>query len=431
MIGAWMLYVLLLSSVFGVAARVLERALSRAGWPVRWPWAGAITASVLLPPVLAFVSGGRSSTRETLSAGAEGFATLGEARLFLAEGGFFSPSVLERALLFGWMAASLGFLGVLLVSATTLHRDRRSWRRAILAGAPVFLSQSTGPAVAGFWRPVIVLPAWVLSWEEPLQRLIIAHEREHVRAGDPRLLWGALAALVLTPWNLPLWWQFHRLRLAIEIDCDARVLRGPISRREYGSLLLEVAAMPGRRSLAVAAFTGASLGLKARIRLLARPGRRSGGALGFALTGLVLLLPLTVHSKVPAPRLPGASYLVRLAAPGADGTHMKVMYIRQSADPLPPLPGAPTSAELSAAIGQHHADALRRGIAPEEALWFVADQDGRVLHTGVGRGSVAEVQEAVRAQHPNAVSDHILHFEHKQTEGGRLRTVWLFPGSAQ
>ena len=31
-------------------------------------------------------------------------------------------------------------------------------------------------------------------------------------------------AVVLMPWNLPLWWQWRRLRFAIEVDCDARVL---------------------------------------------------------------------------------------------------------------------------------------------------------------------------------------------------------------
>ncbi|UUZ52386.1 hypothetical protein LP419_22985 [Massilia sp. H-1] len=43
-------------------------------------------------------------------------------------------------------------------------------------------------------------------------------------ARDPQLLGLALLVLVAMPWNLPMWWQLRRLRHAIEVDCDARVL---------------------------------------------------------------------------------------------------------------------------------------------------------------------------------------------------------------
>jgi len=56
--------------------------------------------------------------------------------------------------------------------------------------------------------------------------MVIAHEQSHLAAHDPLLLIVALFLLVLMPWNLPLWWQLHRLRYAIEVDCDSRVLRG-------------------------------------------------------------------------------------------------------------------------------------------------------------------------------------------------------------
>lgn len=431
MIGAWMLYVLLFSGALGLAALVLERALARAGWPVRWSWAGAMAASVFVPAALPLASGMQPGMPGGPPGGVKGLAVLIEAQRLTPGGGFFPSPALERALLFGWVGTSLVLLVVLLLSVAALRRDRRGWRRASVAGAPVFLSESMGPAVAGLWRPVIVLPAWALSWEEPLQRLVIVHEREHIRAGDSRLLWGALAALVLTPWNLPLWWQFRRLRLAIEIDCDARVLRGPVSPREYGSLLLEVARMPGRRPLALAAFASASLGLRARIRLLARPKRRAGSGVGVALAGLALLLPLAVQAKVPAPRLPSASYLVRLAAPDPGGPRAELVHGRKGMGPPFPLPRTPTPEEISAAIERHHPAALTRRIAPEETLWFMVAQDGRVLHTGVERGSIAEIRAAVDAQHPDAVYDHVLYFEHTQPGAGPVHVLWLFPGPAQ
>jgi len=47
--------------------------------------------------------------------------------------------------------------------------------------------------------------------------MMLRHEEEHLRAGDPRLvLFGALA-LVAVPWNAALWLMVHRMRLAIEV----------------------------------------------------------------------------------------------------------------------------------------------------------------------------------------------------------------------
>ena len=70
---------------------------------------------------------------------------------------------------------------------------------------------------------------------------MLLHEGEHIRAGDPYLLLGAALALVLMPWHPVLWRQVRRLRLAIEIDCDARVLGRTENPRSYGELLLQVA----------------------------------------------------------------------------------------------------------------------------------------------------------------------------------------------
>lgn len=186
--------------------------------------------------------------------------------------------------------------------------------------------------------------------------------------------------------------------------------------------------MRGGGSLVLAAFADASPGLRVRLRLLARPRRAAGRLVGIALAGLSLLLPIAVYASVPAPRLPSASYLVRLAAPGVDGARVQLVQRPNDGEPRRPLPRTPTSEEVTAAIGRHHtADVIRR-IEPGEALWFIVDRGGQVLHTGVAEGSASEIQETARAQHPDAGYDHILSFKHAAPGGDGLRIIWLFPG---
>src|SRR5207237_268990 len=82
-----------------------------------------------------------------------------------------------------------------------------AWRRAAVDGRAVLVSDDVGPAVAGLWRPRIVLPEWALRLTDAERRLMLAHEDEHVRARDPWLLAAAAALVLLAPWNLMLWWQ--------------------------------------------------------------------------------------------------------------------------------------------------------------------------------------------------------------------------------
>lgn len=107
-----------------------------------------------------------------------------------------------------------------------------------VAGTRVLLTDHLGPAAAGVRSPVILLPRWVLELDASLRELVLAHEQEHVDAHDPLLLLLGLGVLVLVPWHLPLWWSWRRLQLAIEVDCDARVLGRRSDVRRYGELLL-------------------------------------------------------------------------------------------------------------------------------------------------------------------------------------------------
>jgi beta-lactamase regulating signal transducer with metallopeptidase domain len=120
---------------------------------------------------------------------------------------------------------------------------------------------------------------------------MLRHEEEHLRAGDPWLVLLGALAVVAVPWNLAVWLAVHRMRLAIEVDCDRRVLEcGGLDRRGYAELLLTVGA---RRSAAVYGvdFSVGRPFLEERIERMTRPSnqRRAAASLLVMLGALGVL----------------------------------------------------------------------------------------------------------------------------------------------
>jgi beta-lactamase regulating signal transducer with metallopeptidase domain len=100
--------------------------------------------------------------------------------------------------------------------------------------------------------------------------LMLRHEEEHRRAKDAQFMTIAQLVLILTPWNAALWWLTVRLGMAVELDCDARVLRDADA-RSYGDLLLEVARpRPWPRLIGATAFAERAEQLERRIRAITR-----------------------------------------------------------------------------------------------------------------------------------------------------------------
>jgi len=149
-------------------------------------------------------------------------------------------AVVEFAGIF-WMSASLLALVVLVTVHLRIRRARRGWAEAELFGTRVRIAPDVGPAVIGVARPQIVVPRWLLSRSHDEQQLVLAHEREHLQARDHLLLGACTLVVALVPWHPAAWWMLARLRLAIELDCDARVLRRGVSARTYGTLLIDLA----------------------------------------------------------------------------------------------------------------------------------------------------------------------------------------------
>lgn len=90
----------------------------------------------------------------------------------------------------------------------------------------------------------IVLPADYLQWDRARLRMVLAHERSHVRQLDfyLQLLAGVYTALF---WFSPLgWWLRRTLTILGEAIGDRAGLDAASSRSRYAELLLEFAAMP-------------------------------------------------------------------------------------------------------------------------------------------------------------------------------------------
>jgi hypothetical protein len=208
------------------------------------------------------------------------------------------------------------------VELIRLARTRRRWKPGTVDGTAVLISADFGPAIVGVWRPQIVIPAWALELRADQRALMMAHESEHVAHRDSRWLGAAFLAVLIAPWNVGLWWLLRRFRIAMELDCDQRVLRRGYDVAAYGELLLEIGRRSSGRSLLAAGFAERRSMLRTRIDRMTAP---ASGAHGWRIAvGAALLLGACVLGPShDAPKLNAAN---STAATG----------IRIMAAPLPP-----------------------------------------------------------------------------------------------
>jgi beta-lactamase regulating signal transducer with metallopeptidase domain len=101
------------------------------------------------------------------------------------------------------------------------------------------------------------------------------------------------------PWNAALWYMGRRLRLAIEVDCDHRVMRhGDLDLRSYAELLITI----GARRAVPGVGVGFSVGrpfLEHRIERMTALAGRTPLRTACALVGVACAL--TVAWSVPQP----------------------------------------------------------------------------------------------------------------------------------
>jgi bla regulator protein BlaR1 len=306
---AWMLYVVMVTLLLSIGAMFAERAARLKRGRTRWIWITAIVASLAIPTVIASVSVELPSI-VTPTVAQKAVALRAATTQALSPVMWISGSAVEprswrdfdSLLTTLWRAASGAMLLALIASGVHLFLRKRLWGTETVAGANVFVTGDVGPAVVGLLRPRIVVPAWVKQALPSHQSAVIAHEQSHLDARDPQLFTFALALLVFMPWNLPLWWQLRRLRYAIEVDCDARVVAGGIDLAHYGETLITVGERQSAYVGAVAAMSESRSFLEERIRImLSQPvkWRRAGFA---ALAGVSLALT-ALAAQVSPPNL--------------------------------------------------------------------------------------------------------------------------------
>jgi beta-lactamase regulating signal transducer with metallopeptidase domain len=315
---AWMIYAVLVAIALSGAALIAEKAARYRRIPTRWPWMIAIAASLLLPIAVATISIPRpkvfSPAASTATTAPEPLILRDTTSIPLASTvidwsgtkSYTSSVRINRVLADIWLASSFTLVLFLGLSTALLHRRKRSWAPGTVCGVPVLVSESAGPAVVGLIRSRIVVPAWVLKESSEQQRYVMAHEQSHLNARDPLLVAVAMTLLVSMPWSPLLWWQFHRLRCAIEVDCDARVLGGGGDVREYCETLIQVGQSQSEYIGAVTAMSESKSFLERRIKIMLSKPKKWAGASAFALISVALGMAVFAAQVTP-PAAPGQS----------------------------------------------------------------------------------------------------------------------------
>lgn len=309
-----MVYSVALALVLGSAAARLEAAARSRGIQARGLWLAAMAASVAVG-AWAFL---RPAEKTASASG-----SWGDIPVTFLDGLPDAAHPLSWALVRAdavagglWIVATVVLAAWLSVGLTRLARRARRWVPARVADAHVLLSEDFGPAVLGVRAPRVVLPRWALEMEPERLRLVVLHEEEHRKAGDAALLLAGFAMVILAPWNVALWWHLHRLRAAVEVDCDARVLRRGAPADAYGRLLLQLGIREPGLPLPVAALSKPRSLLERRLTMIVRGERRgSVGRMAGALAVAALLVVVACETPMPTAIRPTEQVAEGEAAP--------------------------------------------------------------------------------------------------------------------
>jgi beta-lactamase regulating signal transducer with metallopeptidase domain len=294
MIADAMGYAALIAMLFTFAAACSERLVANLGRPRRFVWLAALVASLLIP-VFALLTASNPTERQ------EGLSWNGVSNAFAAVSGSRANGSLptlgtahdwDSMLLWLWAFVTVAMLIFFVRAWVRFSRTVSRQQIVLIDGQPARITSSVGPAVFGLCNPTILMPHWLLSASPATRAAAMAHELEHIATRDHLLLAMTQLIVIFLPWNLSLWWLLHRLRLAIEMDCDARVLRRGIDPVTYSEALLEVNQRRSGVPMVAAALTEPVTQLERRIRTMLRKER--------PLSAIRLIMLLTFTTALAA-----------------------------------------------------------------------------------------------------------------------------------
>lgn len=219
------------------------------------------------------------------------------------------------------------------------------------------------PVSAGWWRPVVLVPAGLLTrMPADLIEALLAHELAHIRRHDylVNLLQNAVEALLF--YHPVTWWLSRRIRLereliadrlAAEVACSPRRLAVALSQlSELSPALSQASHDPTHRGPALHLVQAAHGGsLMSRITQLVRPARHvhPGARVVFPLLGLAAACIATyTYAQVEPASLPAAPRLeVTHGAPGR-APFVQVAQVAPAAQAKPAAKPTPTAAPAKA-----------------------------------------------------------------------------------
>jgi beta-lactamase regulating signal transducer with metallopeptidase domain len=394
MIAALILYLNVIAALFVIAAHTAERALRLLRKSGRGPWVAGMLLMCLAPLAVPYLTRDRATTTSAMLTGGDraeqqagaapstdGVRGIIPKNLTVAGDGTLTR--FDRPLLVVWIAGSIACALFLIGSALRLAMTARSWRPGVVDGIPVLISHDTGPALIGAVLPRIVLPEWVLDLSLEQRALLLAHEREHARSYDPLLLLAAGWVVIAMPWNPSAWYALRRLRLAVESDCDRRVLRISPDVHTYGSLLLDVSERMVASAAPVAALAEPTSDLRRRISLMNPPRMRhvrlrvlGAAAVSVMATTLASQTPRPASTPVPSPRIDGNSGILR-------------NHVVHEVTIGPGLESVFPDSILRRAVVTFFPSALTGEMGPHPFLWFLVDSNHKVVRTATGRDGLS------------------------------------------
>jgi hypothetical protein len=176
----------------------------------------------------------------------------------------------------------------------------------------------------------VLLPYECLEWDAQKLRIVLAHERAHIRQGDfyLQLLAGFYTVVF---WFSPLgWWLKSKLSDLGEVISDRAGLEEAASSASYAQILLEFAALPRPTAIGVAMARTGNLSLRIE-RLLNESSFRQAFAGGRRMLLVALLIPVSLFA---------ATSLIRVEAAAS----------AQEVQPPPPGPPAAAPSPAPAAV---------------------------------------------------------------------------------